>query len=207
MSEHNSISEIDKELDRVITWQYDKSELVEFVQLLADFLRDSTKEFWTDWQSDVVNIDTANDFGLAVWGKVLGIDRFPIGDATISTELYRKILKARFALVNSDGTVADYIKYVTAIFGSGNMTVLDGNDMSLTFGEYTGSDEELEELAETRPESLFAYPAGVRDNAEANGKFLAFVSANGATPSSTLYPRAGRFDESTFNWREGSNIQ
>ena len=46
MSERNSISAISEELDRVILWQYDNSNLVGFVQLLADFLGQSTKQFW-----------------------------------------------------------------------------------------------------------------------------------------------------------------
>lgn len=204
MSEHNSISAISEELDRVILWQYDNSNLVGFVQLLADFLGQSTKQFWEDWQSDVVNVDTANDFGLAVWGKVLGIERPVISTGTISTELFRKIVKARFELMNSSATIHDYIKYVDAIFGEGMVTVADGNDMSISFGEYAGGDEELAKLS---VESLIPYPAGVRDNAEASGRFLAFVETDGAAPSASTYPRAGGFDESTFNWKEGANIQ
>lgn len=203
MSEHNSISAISEELDRVILWQYDNSNLVGFVQLLADFLGQSTKQFWEDWQSDVVNVDTANDFGLAVWGKVLGIERPVISTGTISTELFRKIVKARFELMNSSAAIPDYIKYVDAIFGEGTVTVSDGNDMSISFGEYTGQDEELSEL---NINGLIPYPAGVRDNAEASGRFLAFVETNGAVPSASTYPRAGGFDESTFNWKEGENI-
>ena len=204
MSERNSISAISEELDRVILWQYDNSNLVGFVQLLADFLGQSTKQFWEDWQSDVVNVDTANDFGLAVWGKVLGIERPVISTGTISTELFRKIIKARFELMNSSATIHDYIKYVDAIFGEGMVTVTDGNDMSISFGKYTGEDEELAKLS---VESLIPYPAGVRDNAEASGRFLAFVETDGAAPSASAYPRAGGFDESTFNWKEGANIQ
>ena len=204
MSEHNSISVISEELDRVILWQYDNSNLVGFVQLLADFLGQSTKQFWEDWQSDVVNVDTANDFGLAVWGKVLGIERPVISTGTISTELFRKIVKARFELMNSSAAISDYIKYVDAIFGEGMVTVTDGNDMSISFGKYTGEDEELAELS---VENLIPYPAGVRDNAEASGRFLAFVENDGAVPSASTYPRAGGFDESTFNWKEGANIQ
>ena len=203
MSEHNGISAISEELDRVILWQYDNSNLVGFVQLLADFLGQSTKQFWEDWQSDVVNVDTANDFGLAVWGKVLGIERPVISTGTISTELFRKIVKARFELMNSSAAIPDYIKYVDAIFGEGMVTVSDGNDMSISFGEYTGQDEELSGL---NINSLIPYPAGVRDNAEASGRCLAFVETNGAVPSASTYPRAGGFDESTFNWKEGENI-
>ena len=203
MSEHNSISAINEELDRVILWQYDNSNLVGFVQLLADFLGQSTKQFWEDWQRDVVNVDTANDFGLAVWGKVLGIERPVISTGTISTELFRKIVKARFELMNSSAAIPDYIKYVDAIFGEGTVTVTDGSDMSISFGKYTGEDEELSEL---NINSLIPYPAGVRDNSEASGRFLAFVETDGATPSASIYPRAGGFDESTFNWKEGENI-
>ena len=204
MSEHNSISAISEELDRVVLWQYDNSNLVGFVQLLADFLGQSTKQFWEDWQSDVVNVNTANDFGLAVWGKVLGIERPVISTGTISTELFRKIIKARFELMNSSAAIPDYIKYVDAIFGEGMVTVTDGNDMSISFGEYAGGDEELAKLS---VESLILYPAGVRDNAEASGRFLAFVETDGTAPNASAYPRAGGFDESTFNWKEGANIQ
>ena len=83
------------------------------------------------------------------------------------------------------------------------VTVTDGNDMSISFGEYAGQDEELSEL---NINSLIPYPAGVRDNTEASGRFLAFVETDGAVPNASAYPRAGGFDESTFNWKEGENI-
>ena len=87
-------------------------------------------------------IDQADKFGLTVWGLMLGIprpqiripkayvdddDSSSIGsdssdsdefvDTFISDDLYRRLLKARFFLMNHKPTVPNYNKYLVILFG------------------------------------------------------------------------------------------
>ena len=79
---NNGVSE---DLNRVITWQFDKAEsLVSIIEMLKKFCSESTEKFWDDIVRDVYNIETANSFGLSVWGRVVSVDR-----PTIKTTITR----------------------------------------------------------------------------------------------------------------------
>lgn len=156
-------------LDAVITWQFDQAEhLCAFVAKLDEMFQGTTADFWDDWLSDVTNIDTCNGFGLALFGAILGVPRFTVVSGTtktpISETLYRKILKARFLLLEGNASVKDYCEYCNAIFGGG-VQVSDGLDMTLTFTNGSlveGSEEEY--IFENYYDELFVFPAGVREH-------------------------------------------
>lgn len=38
-----------------------------------DWYEQNHTQFWTDWCTNVFNLDTANDFGLSVWAQILGV--------------------------------------------------------------------------------------------------------------------------------------
>lgn len=70
------------DLLRAILWQYENADkLKTLAARKADYFNRSTVAFWQHWHRDVFNIDTANDFGLAVWARILdvslGIDVSP----------------------------------------------------------------------------------------------------------------------------------
>lgn len=59
---------------RAILWQYSHADrLKALVQAQQDWHNENVEQFWIDWYRDVFNMDTANDFGLAIWGRILGI--------------------------------------------------------------------------------------------------------------------------------------
>ena len=100
---------IEADLKKVITWQYDNAtNLVALILSMEEFFSESTQKFWDDWPTDVANIDTANDFGLSVWGMLVGVKRFILedgqgGGTPISSELYRRIIKAKVKLLDEIG--------------------------------------------------------------------------------------------------------
>lgn len=62
---------------RAILWQYEDAEkLLSLARAKQYFVDKAQSEFWSNWYRDVFNVDTANDFGLSVWSKILEI---PLG--------------------------------------------------------------------------------------------------------------------------------
>lgn len=59
---------------RALLWQYNEAERLEALLTAKQAWYDENQTaFWLDWQADVFNLQTANDFGLAVWAIVLGL--------------------------------------------------------------------------------------------------------------------------------------
>lgn len=67
--------QFDINLNQVITWQRENSPNIKFIiNLFDDMYRELNAKFWNDWERDVVNIDTANEFGLDMWARILNVD-------------------------------------------------------------------------------------------------------------------------------------
>lgn len=178
---------IDADLKRAVTWQYDNaSNLVAVIGMFKDFFRKSVSDLW-DSIAAGINIsipDEASDFDLAKWGKLLGVER-PVltidgAGVTMKSEAYRRILVARFRLLNSDATTEDYITFIKYIFG--NAVDISYNDnMALTFS-YVGNAPQSTNSVEYHlyaafnqfPDTIFIYPAGVRSNVQSSGPIVAF---------------------------------
>lgn len=63
-------------LDRAILWQYEKAErLKSLIGAQQTFFDSAVTDFWNSYRDDTFNLDTANAFGLRVWGSILGVDR------------------------------------------------------------------------------------------------------------------------------------
>lgn len=182
------------DLKRVITWQYDHAEnLISVLNVLGDYFDVSTREFW-DVFRDALDISKENgvsDFGLAVWGKLLGIPRAVIefqasGESSVSkhpmsTSFYRRLLIGRFRLMNENGSISAYKRFCDFVFGDGKVRPVDGYDMSLTFS-WRGSsapskdeDKEMKAAVETIPDVLFSWPSGVRSSIEDDGFVFGFA--------------------------------
>ena len=102
MDKYELNNSVEADLDRTITWQYDNAvRLIASIGILKDFAAQSTAAYWDGWKDKVVDINTADDFGLSIWGKILNCPRPTLTGGTLSTEVYRRILKARFRLLNS----------------------------------------------------------------------------------------------------------
>lgn len=81
----------DVDLLRPLLWQYDGApRLKTILQAENAWYAENHTQFWEDWQRDVFDLTTANDFGCAVWARILGmpliaaqtsstVDRFGFG--------------------------------------------------------------------------------------------------------------------------------
>lgn len=59
---------------RALLWQYEEAtNLRGLLFKKADWYTKKQTEFWENWERDVFNLETANDFGLSVWSIILNI--------------------------------------------------------------------------------------------------------------------------------------
>lgn len=149
-------------LSQALLWNENKAEMLEKLVLAKQAWYDIYQEgFWLDWYRDVFNLQTANDFGCAVWAIILGLPIFlnipsssgpafgfgsenknfnhaPFGNRTGSTsrltlEQKRIILRLRYYQLTSRGDITTTNQALNDIFGSVDpVYVLDGLDMSIT---------------------------------------------------------------------------
>jgi hypothetical protein len=87
---------------RLIPWQYDSAANLRAITLLIKARFDELyRDFWDDWIADVVDLRTANEFGLTVWSIILNQD---LGDdpddATISSKWAFGALRKNFSFGN-----------------------------------------------------------------------------------------------------------
>ena len=189
MNTHTNDNSSSAELDKCITWQYDKAtNLVAFIGMLGDFFAQSTESLWDSWKAKVNDIDTADDFGLSVWGKILNCRR-PIiniggNDVNLGTEKYRAVLKARAQLLASHGTVPDYKAYIETAF-DGHFVVQDGNDMGITFVATDDATDEEVALADQFPDIAFLFPCGVRSSSVTDPASIGFKGQQTNDPNDT----------------------
>lgn len=189
MNTHTNDNSSSAELDKCITWQYDKAtNLVAFIGMLGDFFAQSTESLWDSWKAKVNDIDTADDFGLSVWGKILNCRR-PIiniggNDVNLGTEKYRAVLKARAQLLASHGTVPDYKAYIETAF-DGHFIVHDGNDMGITFVATDDATDEEVALADQFPDIAFLFPCGVRSSSVTDPASIGFKGQQTNDPGDT----------------------
>ena len=186
---------------RVILWQYDKAKnLVDLVASFKSFYDNSTKYLW-DKLATEVNVDNATDFGLSILGSLIGCGR-PQG---ISTELYRKFIKAKLRLAMSNYSIAALNEYLATVFdgavsvscngsklptdeGYNPMTinwVIDGNAIS----------NEAAALIASNPDFCFSFPAGVRDGTTVEHVIFGF---EGQEKNADTDPTTGGLDDSNF---------
>ena len=57
-----------------LLWQYNEADnLRALLENKQRFMRNNHTAFWNNWITDVLNIETANDFGLSVWALILDV--------------------------------------------------------------------------------------------------------------------------------------
>lgn len=188
---------------RTILWQYDQApNLVSIISSFSDFFKFAVTDFWDGFIKDtnLANADEVNDFGLAVWGKILNIPRTVYVEnnevKSISSDLYRRLLVARLKLSSGNASLGAYAEFIYDVFG-GKVRFVDNGAMSLTLAKNNGQTLTAEEEAlYNDADSWMMYPAGVRSDEAYSGKILG-LSVDNETPQDTI---CGFLDESIFNW-------
>lgn len=160
----STIREFDFSVDllRNVLWQYDAT--INLRGLIAQkeawySLNQST--FWNDWIVDVFNIDTANDFGLAVWAVILGIPLVVVPDPDpgkvafgfshnranfthgnfaptsnsfgLTTEQKRLVIRLRYFQLITRGAAPEVNEMLNRVFGPGEVYVSDGLSMNIRY--------------------------------------------------------------------------
>lgn len=150
---------------RALLWEHDKAEeLVSLVSQKQEWYNTNQSEFWANWYRDVFDIDTANDFGLSVWARILNVPlsfevegsktkaafgfgvnhknfengnfaRASSGEIQLTTQQRRLVIKLRYFQLVSRGAVTEINQFLKLLFGSeGRAFVVDSLDM--TFATY-----------------------------------------------------------------------
>lgn len=145
-----------------ILWQYDSTTgLRGLVEQKEAWYTEEHTDFWNDWIVDVFNLDTANDFGLAVWAIILGIPlvvvpppdpgkvafgfgieraNFNNGNFApssnsfgLTTEQKRLILKLRYFQLITRGAAPEVNAFLNHVFGPGEVYVADSLHMKIRY--------------------------------------------------------------------------
>ena len=154
-----------------VIWQYENAEnLKSLIQSKEDWYTENLNNFWQGIIDDFLNINTADDWGLSLWGQILKVNRvYNVNgaDTTLSTDLYRRLILGKLQFIRSDGTAPVINKYLNFIFSpyvtdtAYAATVRDNLDMSIVYVlNFEPTDEEL---ALIYSRTFFPTPAGVQD--------------------------------------------
>lgn len=146
------------DLMRSILWQYEGApNAIALARNDQAFINIQHTEFWEDWITDVFDLTTANNFGLAVWARILDLPitisesrnvedvwgfgvhnqnfnngGFGIGldsDILLDTESARQLLRLRWVQLTMRPTVPNINRALNDIFGPGVVEVIDDYDM------------------------------------------------------------------------------
>lgn len=153
------------DLSKTKLWQYNNAQrLLKLIDNLQSFANENIDQFWTNWKSDVFVLDTANAFGLSLWGMLLGVERpsYEDGGQTIkfTDDQYRQVLKGRVMLMNSNGSVKDINAYLNYLFPDKPVFVVDYQDMTMKIVFYYTPT--AQEMAIIQSDGFLPIPAGVK---------------------------------------------
>ena len=161
-----NIQEFDYSLDLLtaLLWEYNTaSSLTSLLESKQAWYDQNVSAFWETWYTNVFSLDTANDFGLAVWSIILDLPLFqttnpdPPGkpifgfgisnqnfengnfsninqSAGFNTEEKRLLLKLRYFSLVSRCAVPEINSFLAYVFEPfGTVYILDGLDMTITY--------------------------------------------------------------------------
>lgn len=191
---------IDEDINKCITWQFDQAEhLIGLIEMIKSFFAQSTGTMWDDWVGKVLDISNADEFGLSVIGKIMNCPRPYLtidGESVLlTTDQYRRILRARAVLLSSNGSVVAYKEYIQSAY-NGHFVARDGMDCSLTFVPTANATAEQVALAEQFPEIAFVWPTGMRDSVPSESYVFGLSGQNKAGEKHTI----SNFGNSSLLW-------
>lgn len=147
------------DMSQVVLWQYgDAERLKAIIANEQAFIDENTTGFYTDFNKDVLNIATANTFGLSVWGRLLNVMR-PAG---FTDAQYRMLLRARIYLLTFDGSAKALNEFFHILFPEAIVDIKDNLDMTATITFISGLDPEYSVLFRSPyVETFLPRPTGV----------------------------------------------
>lgn len=183
------------DIEASILWQYAEAKaLAGIIKKEQNFYATNVSEFIEFWREKMLSIDTADDFALSVWGKILNFNRqILLEDGSIyvlSTEGYRLLLKGQFLKLTTIGTIPEANRYLHLLFANqGAAYCLDNYDMTMSYiFEFLPNEEQLFILKNI---DFLPRPAGVKyEILILNDQFLGFDGSDMQTfNNGVLYNR------------------
>ena len=168
-----------------IFWQYNNAPAFNsIINAKQSWFNTNQTKYWQDWVNNVLNITTANDYGLAIWGILLGIPRtYLVGgnSMSLSTDQYRAVILARLRLIKMRATVPEINSLLQFLFGKyGKAYVIDNHDMSMTYHlDFNLTPLQITVLQNV---TLLPRPAGVEINIVALGDDVFGFNGSNALP-------------------------
>ncbi len=161
-----NIFEYNPEIDltKHIFWQYNNAPAINsLINSKQNWYEKNQVGYWQDWVKNVLNITSANDHGLSIWGILLGIPRTYLVNGenmSLSREQYKTVILARLRMLKMRATIPEINKLLNFIFGKyGKAYVIDNLNMSLTY-VFNFQLTDLQ-LAVIRDAGILPKPAGV----------------------------------------------
>lgn len=165
------IFNFDTDLLSSIIWQYDNApNLQSLINQKNDWYNANVEQFWQDIITNFLNINTANDWGLGLWGNILQVSRTINVNGqltTLSTEMYRRLILGKLSLIKSNGSVPEINAYLNFIFQDKKTStslgaiVRDNQDMTVYY--ILNFEPTDEEMALINSRTFLPTPAGVQD--------------------------------------------
>lgn len=162
----DKVFELDTDLNLgdCFLWQYDQAAKIKsLLQKKQSFCQKEITEFWNNWLTNVFNIDTANEFGLSIWGTFLDVQRpsYELNGEIVQfdDDQYRTLIKGRLMLMNSNGSIPSINAYLNYLFPGKAVFAVDYYDMSINLVFYYQPTEK--EMAIIQSEGFLPKPAGV----------------------------------------------
>ena len=164
------------DLAPVVLWQYsDATKLKAMVRNEQTFMNTAVRDFWQDFNNDILNLATCNSFGLSLWGRLLRIQRPIYMNGGIryvfNDDQYRLLLQARIYLLTFDGSAKSLNQFFKTLFPNVLVEVQDNLDMTVSINflsEITPDVEAVLKLHEIDPitgEVIYTFiprPSGVK---------------------------------------------
>lgn len=158
------------DLSPVILWQYlDAERLRSIVAGQQEFMDENATEFFEDFNRDVLNIETANAFGLGVWGALLQVPRPTYIEDGVQKEFsddqYRLLLRARIYLLTFDGSARALNEFFHILFPELIVDIKDNGNMTADISVLNGVSPEIAVLFRSPYAEIFLpRPSGVQYN-------------------------------------------
>ena len=111
-----------------ILWQYDSApNLKSLIESKQNWYNANNEQFYEGIINNFLNLTTANDWGLNLWGLILQVPRtYTINgeNVVLAKERYRLVLRAKLLLTKMNGTVPEILDYLNFLFeGNGQISV------------------------------------------------------------------------------------
>lgn len=223
---------INADIDAIVTWQYDNSaKICQLMDQFKSWFNDSCGEIWGNIAAwiGIGDPEKANDFILAVLGRIIGAPRLDVvvgnETRTMSTELYRRIVVARYRILAStskdsdgndipwhrDATIDRAREFLNLVF-DGHVSITDNHDMSVSFSwdesePETNLEIEQKYIFDHAMDDIFIFPAGVHDNDGSDSRMFWLAGDTAAEAKPTDFVHFGGLDNSSFAWKKSKFLE